>query len=96
MTNLVETIAGKTQALPLEMQREVLSFVEFKLQQSNHAEGQAEGQTSGQANGAAEYQRPLRPSNFGSLAHLGITVTDEDIAEVRREMWANFPREEPS
>ena len=22
----------------------------------------------------------------------GVNVTDEDIAEVRREMWANFPR----
>ncbi len=22
----------------------------------------------------------------------GVDVTDEDIAEVRREMWANFPR----
>ncbi len=85
MTNFVETIADKAQALPLELQREVLSFVEFKLQQSN-----------GQTNGAAAHERPLRPSNLGSLAHLGITVTDEDIAEVRREMWANFPREEPN
>jgi hypothetical protein len=30
----------------------------------------------------------------GSLAHLNIRVTEEDIREVRREMWANFPRED--
>jgi len=30
---------------------------------------------------------------FGSLEHLGISITEEDIAEARREMWGNFPRE---
>lgn len=88
MTNLVETIAGKAQALPLEMQREVLNFVEFKLQQSKRV--------SEQTDAVVASARQRRPSNFGSLAHLGIAVTDEDIAEVRREMWANFPREEPN
>jgi hypothetical protein len=29
----------------------------------------------------------------GSLAHLNIKITEEDIAEARREMWGNFPRE---
>lgn len=24
----------------------------------------------------------------------GLDITDEDIAEVRREMWGNFPRED--
>lgn len=88
MTNLVGTIAGKAQSLPLEIQREVLSFIEFKLHQSH--------QTNGQDNAVSERPVTHRPSNLGSLAHLGITVTDEDIAEVRREMWANFPREEPN
>jgi hypothetical protein len=30
----------------------------------------------------------------GILADLNFTLTEEDIAEVRREMWANFPRED--
>lgn len=34
-----------------------------------------------------------RRSLLGALAHLNIHVTAEDIAEARREMWANFPRE---
>jgi len=24
----------------------------------------------------------------------GVDITEEDIAEIRREMWANFPRED--
>jgi len=40
-------------------------------------------------------QPPQEPSKpwFGSLEHLGISITEEDIAEARREMWGNFPRE---
>lgn len=30
----------------------------------------------------------------GALAHLGPAPSDEDIAEVRHEMWDNFPRED--
>jgi hypothetical protein len=29
----------------------------------------------------------------GIWADLGIDITDEDIAEARREMWGNFPRD---
>jgi hypothetical protein len=35
------------------------------------------------------------PSLFGIWKDLGIRATREDIDEVRREMWANFPRDEP-
>jgi hypothetical protein len=31
-------------------------------------------------------------SVLGALAHLGIHVSEEDIAEARREMWGNFSR----
>jgi hypothetical protein len=34
-------------------------------------------------------------SVLGALSHLGIHVSEEDIAEARHEMWGNFPREEP-
>ncbi len=35
---------------------------------------------------------PRRPQLRGLWA--GTHVTEEDIAEVRREMWANFPRDD--
>lgn len=34
-----------------------------------------------------------RRSLMGAYEHLGVHVTEEDIAEVRREMWGNFPRD---
>ena len=34
-------------------------------------------------------------SLMGVFAHMKLNVTAEDIEEVRREMWRNFPREEP-
>jgi len=34
-------------------------------------------------------------NSYGILAKYGPAPSDEDIAEVRREMWANFPRNEP-
>ena len=38
-----------------------------------------------------------RRSLGGCLAGRGLTVpTQEDIEEVRREMWANFPRDLPN
>ena len=42
-----------------------------------------------------ERKRPLKSAE-GLGAGLGITITDEDIAEARREMWANVPREFPA
>ena len=38
-------------------------------------------------------RKPLR-SLRGFWADLGIEITEEDIAEARREMWGNFPRED--
>lgn len=36
---------------------------------------------------------PPRRSLEGIWADLDVTITEEDIAEARREMWGNFPRE---
>jgi len=36
--------------------------------------------------------KPLR-SLRGLWADYGIEITEEDIAEARREMWGNFPRD---
>jgi hypothetical protein len=33
-------------------------------------------------------------SLYGLCADLGTAPSEEDIAEVRREMWKNFPRED--
>lgn len=37
-------------------------------------------------------KEPSKPW-FGCLEHLGIDVTEQDIAEARQEMWGEFPRE---
>ena len=34
-----------------------------------------------------------RRSLLGLCADLGIKITEEDIAEARKEMWGNFPRD---
>lgn len=39
-----------------------------------------------------EVRRPRRKL-LGALAHLNLTISAEDIAEARREMWGNFPRD---
>ena len=39
--------------------------------------------------------RPRRNAE-GLWADLGISVTDEDITQARREMWAGFPRDLPT
>ena len=35
-----------------------------------------------------------RKSLYGLWANRGIDITEEDIDEIRREMWGNFPRED--
>jgi hypothetical protein len=44
----------------------------------------------------AQQKRPKRPirSVEGLWADLGFDVSEEDIAEARKEMWGNFPRED--
>ena len=44
-----------------------------------------------QKNGHAPKQ-PLR-SLEGIWADLNVKITEEDIAQARREMWGNFPRD---
>ena len=38
-------------------------------------------------------KRPLK-SLYGLWAGHGIDISEEDIAEARKEMWGNFPREQ--
>ncbi len=37
-------------------------------------------------------KRPLR-SALGLCADLNVTISDDDIAQARKEMWGDFPRE---
>ena len=38
--------------------------------------------------------RPKLKSAQGLWKDLGFTISEEDIADARKEMWANFPREQ--
>ena len=40
-------------------------------------------------------KKPFR-SVLGILADRNVHISEEDIAEMRREAWRNFPREEPN
>ena len=39
-------------------------------------------------------QTRSRRSLMGMFSDLNVHITEEDIAEARREMWGNFPRED--
>jgi hypothetical protein len=39
-------------------------------------------------------EKAPRRDLYGLLADLGVHVTDEDIDEIRKEMWSNFPRDD--
>ena len=44
---------------------------------------------------AGDQQAGTSPNWLGCLEHLHVTVTEEDIAAARHEMWADFPRDLP-
>lgn len=41
-----------------------------------------------------EAAKKPRTNLYGALADLNVNISDEDICEVRQEMWKNFPREQ--
>jgi hypothetical protein len=45
------------------------------------------------ARGRDRSQPTGSPTWFGALEHFKVEITEEDIAEARKEMWGNFPRE---
>ena len=69
----------KLRVLPAEKQQELLDFADFLIQKT--------------ATPPAEQVKKPRISSRGLFADLGITFTEEDLAEARREMWGNFPRD---
>jgi hypothetical protein len=79
---LEQAVLENLRELPADKQKQVLDFVRF-LKQQIPTPPETKSQT-------------IRKSYKGMWADLGITITDEDIAEARQEMWGNFPREFPS
>ena len=80
---VIEAIADKSARLPDFRQQEVLDFVEFVSPRS------------GNAISASTDQKVMgRRSILGRLANTGRSISEEEIAQARREMWSSFPREE--
>jgi hypothetical protein len=103
--SLVEDITANVVELPLELQREVLHFIQFlsfKLNNGGAAqsfdvtpEGIVAARRAAQIEeNAKKPKSPIR-NIIGMFDHLGVNITEEDMAEARHEMWGNFPREEP-
>ncbi len=78
-SNLVEKIAEKAATLPPEGQRAALSYIESLA--ANSSVGNAPPRAYRSVEGI------LPAPNLDNL--------ESDLAEVRQEMWRNFPREEP-
>ncbi len=72
--NIAEQIAVKIVVLPLEMQREALSYVEFLEQKSRK-------------------KKPFQ--SVRGILNEDLSKLDEDLKEIRAEVWKNFPREFP-
>lgn len=80
MTIIAQEIINEIENLPVEKQQEVLKFVKSL----HHSKPDEKSETA---------QKEPRRSLKGLWADLDIDITDEDIHELRREMWANFPRD---
>ena len=72
-----QQVLEKLRRLPPEKQEKVLGFMDSLKEQSDA------NQSSG---------RPLR-SLRGLWKGLVPDITEEEIAQARREMWGNFPRD---
>ena len=79
----MKEIVAKVATLPLEKQRELLDFAEFLASQQESSSAETEGAKK------PPFQS-VRGMLNNKLGHL-----DEDLAEIRREMWRKFPRDFP-
>lgn len=82
--SVVEEIAAKAAMLPLEQQKQALEYIESLAQSVTDKSCQP---------------RPHRKL-MGTLAHLNVKLTAEDIKEARRELWRGYmgddEQDEPS
>ncbi len=95
--NLVEDITLKVAELPLELQREVLHFVQFlSFKVGDSAAAQSTKSPETVTPDSSKTKAPFR-SVMGALARPGFDVTPEDLIDVRREMRVeeNAKRPEP-
>lgn len=74
--NLIAEIIEKAARLPVELQREALSYVESLAARVTH-------------------EKPQSFRSVKGILRCNLDTLEEDLAEVRREMWRDFPREEP-
>jgi len=73
-----EAILERVRTLPPEKREEVLKFADS---------------LADPLKAAPKTKPPLR-SPEGLWADFDIDISEEDIAELRREMWKNFPRDD--
>ncbi len=83
---LVEEIAFKSAQLPIEQQRVVLKIVDSMISNSS-----PDNQELASAEPTKAPFQSVRGILNRKLEHL-----EEDLAEARREMWQNFPRDFPT
>jgi hypothetical protein len=76
-----EGIAALLEELPAEALEEVATFIHFQRYKLSE---RGEGTPS---------QPRFEPTPMGGLWK-GVTITDEDLAEARREMWGRFADDE--
>jgi len=85
--------------LTIEISDELAAAVQAKAQAEGLSPdsfvGRVLEKTLSDAQGQSEPVRLPLKTGYGMLAKYGPAPSEEDIAEVRREMWANFPRDEP-
>ena len=82
---LKQQVAAVLDTLPEETLIEVATFLEYLQYRLEHHPTDTDVPSS--------QQTPYKPVALGSLWE-GITITDEDIAEARHEMWSSFGKRE--
>ena len=79
-TQILEEISLEAATLPLEKQIETLHFIKFIARQTDSAK-------SLESTRSFKSVRGVLKKNLSNL--------ENDLTEIRREMWENFPRELP-
>jgi len=84
-TGLKRQVLDILDVLPEEAMTEVVTFLDYlQYKLELHSTG---------ADGPLSQQTPYKPVALGGLWE-GVTITDEDIAQVRHEIWGEFGERE--
>jgi hypothetical protein len=79
--SVTELLIQKVQALTEEQQKQLLEYIDT-LPPARDKPGPDDSALP-------------RINPMGLFAHLGVSISQEEIKQARREMWANFPRDYP-